>query len=173
MSVGFRNIDHSVFVRGADAEIVGGSEAKVRLLVDSSATGGTLSTVRVTLGKGVDGARPHRHDRAAEMFYVLDGVVKVLSGKEIITAEPGDVIVVPPQLPHAFSAEHGQNAELLIVIALGVERFEYFRQLARIGRGEEPPETLRDVQDLYDTYFLDSPEWEIERRRMEYQDRRG
>lgn len=30
--------------------------------------------------------------------------------------------------------------------------------------GEEPPESLRDVQDLYDTYFLNSPEWEAARR---------
>jgi mannose-6-phosphate isomerase-like protein (cupin superfamily) len=165
MSLAFRNFDHSVVVRSAAAEIVGGPTAQVRLLADSSATGGALSTVRVTLEKGADGARPHRHDRAAEMFYVLDGVVKFLSGTEIVRAEPGDVIVVPPRLPHAFSAERGRHAELLIVIAPGVERFEYFRQLTRIGRGEVPPESLRHVQDLYDTYFLDSPEWEIESQR--------
>jgi uncharacterized RmlC-like cupin family protein len=71
--------------------------------VDSSSTGGALSTVRVTLEKGADGARPHRHDRSAEMFYVLDGSVQVLSGAEIVTAEQGGVIVVPPRMPHAFS----------------------------------------------------------------------
>jgi hypothetical protein len=102
--------------------------------VDSNATGGALSTVQVTLDKGADGARPHRHD-------------------------------VPPHLPHAFSADRGSGADLLIVIAPGVERFEYFRKLTRIARGAEPPESLRDVQDLYDTYFLDSPEWEAARAR--------
>ena len=88
------------------------------------------------------------------MFYVLDGVAQFLSGTEVIRAEPGDVIVVPPGLAHAFSAERGHAAELLIVIAPGVERFEYFRKLTRIARGEEPLESLRDVQELYDTYFL-------------------
>jgi hypothetical protein len=63
-------------------------------------------------------------------------------------AEQGDVIVVPPRMPHAFSTQRGTNAELLIVIAPGVERFEYFRQLTRIARGEEPPESLRDVQEI-------------------------
>jgi uncharacterized RmlC-like cupin family protein len=94
------------------------------------------------------------------MFYVLDGVVQVLSGTEIVRAEEGDVIVVPPKLPHAFSAERGTGAEILVVIVPGVERFEYFRQLTRIAQGKEPPESLREVQDLYDTYFLNSPEWE-------------
>ncbi len=164
MSLVSAKFDRSVVVRSSDAEVVGAPHAKVRLLADSSSTGGALSTVRVTLEKGVDGARPHRHDRAAEMFYILDGVLQVLSGTEILRAEPGDVIVVPPRLPHAFSAARGIGADLLIVIAPGVERFEYFRKLTRIGRGEEPPESLRDVQDLYDTYFLNSPEWETARK---------
>ena len=160
MSVVIPRFDRSVVVRGAAAEVVGAPTAKVKLLADSSATGGALSTVHVTLEKGADGARPHRHDRAAEMFYVLDGVVQVLSGSEIVRAEEGDVIVVPPGLAHAFSAERGSGAEILIVIAPGVERFEYFRQLTRIAQGKERPESLREVQDLYDTYFLNSPEWE-------------
>ena len=160
MSFTIPKFDHSVISRAADAEIVGGSPAKVQLLVDSSATGGALSTVRVSLGKGADGARPHRHDRSAEMFYVLNGAVQVLAGTAIVMAEAGDVIVVPPRMAHAFATQRGASAELLVVITPGVERFEYFRKLTRVARGEEPPESLRDVQQLYDTYFLTSPEWE-------------
>jgi quercetin dioxygenase-like cupin family protein len=163
MSFVVPRFDRSVIARAADAEVVGGSTAKVRLLVDSSATGGALSTVRVTLEKGADGARPHRHDHSAEMFYVLDGALQVLSGTDVVRAEEGDVIVVPPRMPHAFSTLRGTSAELLVVIAPGVERFEYFRQLTRIARGEQAPESLLDVQELYDTYFLNSPEWEAAR----------
>jgi mannose-6-phosphate isomerase-like protein (cupin superfamily) len=160
MSIVIPRFDRSVVVRGAAAEVVGAPTARVKLLADSSATGGALSTVHVTLEKGADGARPHRHDHSAEMFYVLNGAVQLLSGTDIVRAEPGDVIVVPPGLAHAFSAERGSGAEILIVIAPGVERFEYFRQLTRIAQGKEPPESLREVQELYDTYFLNSPEWE-------------
>jgi quercetin dioxygenase-like cupin family protein len=160
MSIVIPRFDRSVVVRGAAAEVVGAPTARVKLLADSSATGGALSTVHVTLEKGADGARPHRHDHSAEMFYVLDGAVQLLSGTDIVRAEPGDVVVVPPGRAHAFSAERGSGAEILIVIAPGVERFEYFRQLTRIAQGKQAPESLRDVQDLYDTYFLNSPEWE-------------
>jgi mannose-6-phosphate isomerase-like protein (cupin superfamily) len=135
----------------------------LRCLADSSATGGALSTVRITLDKVADGARPHRHEKSAEMFYILDGSVQVLSGDDVLTADAGDVIVAAPRLPHAFAARRSSGAEILIVIAPGVERFEYFRKLARIARGEEPPEGLRDVQDLYDNYFLNSPAWESAR----------
>jgi mannose-6-phosphate isomerase-like protein (cupin superfamily) len=160
MSIVLPNFNRAVVVRGAAAEVVGAPTAKVKLLADSSATGGALSTVHVTLEKGAPGARPHRHDHSAEMFYVIGGVVQLLSGTEIVKAGPGDVVVVPPRLAHAFSAERGSGAEILIVIAPGVERFEYFRQLTRIAQGQQPPESLLDVQDLYDTYFLNSPEWE-------------
>jgi len=94
----------------------------------------------------IDGA--HRHNKSADMFYMLDGRVQVLSREDVVTGDTGDVIVVPPRLPHAFAAQRSSSAEILIVIAPGIERFEYFRQLTRIARGEEPPESLRDVQDL-------------------------
>ena len=161
MSIAFAKPDVSVVVRGNEAEVVGSPKAAVKLLVDSSSTGGALSTVQVTLDIGADGAKPHRHEQsAAEMFYVLEGALRVLSGDQILHAQRGDVIVVPPHLAHAFAAEPGSKAEILIVIAPGIERFEYFRKLTRIAQGQEPPESLRDVQELYDTYFLKSPEWE-------------
>jgi mannose-6-phosphate isomerase-like protein (cupin superfamily) len=168
MSVIIPNFERSAIVRGATAEVLGAPDIRVRLLADSSATGGALSTVRVSLGKGADGARPHHHKKSAEMFYILDGRVEVLSGTDIVKAEAGDVIVVPPRLPHAFAAERASAADILIIIAPGVERFEYFRHLTRIARGEERPENLKDVQDLYDSYFLNSPEWETARKAQDY-----
>jgi mannose-6-phosphate isomerase-like protein (cupin superfamily) len=160
MSVVIPDFHQPVIARGTEAEVVGAPTARVKLLADSSSTGGALSTVHVTLEKDADGARPHRHDRSAEMFYVLDGGLQLLSGTEIVRAQRGDLIVIPPMLPHAFAADRGKGAEILIVITPGVERFEYFRHLTRISRGEEPPETLLDLQNLFDTYFLKSPEWE-------------
>lgn len=164
MSVFIPKFEHSAIVRGAAAEVVGAPHVNVKLLADSNSTGGALSTVRVTLDKGADGAKPHHHTKSAEMFYILDGRVEVLSGKEIVRAEAGDVIVVPPLMAHAFAAERGSSADILIVIAPGVERFEYFRRLTRIARGEDKPETLKELQDLYDNFFLNSPEWEAARR---------
>ncbi|MCA2227618.1 cupin domain-containing protein [Nonomuraea aurantiaca] len=154
-----KNANKSVIVRSGDAEVIGQAPTTIRLLADSSSTGGALSTQRVTLANGADGAKPHRHDASAELFYMLDGTAQLLSGEQVVTAERGDLVIVPAGLPHAFAAAPGEDADILIVITPGVERFEYFRHLERIAYGKVPPESLLDVQELYDTYFLTSATW--------------
>ncbi|GAB3446255.1 cupin domain-containing protein [Actinophytocola sediminis] len=153
--------DHNqaVHVRAADAETIGRAPTTIRLLADSSATGGALSAHRVTLANGANGATPHHHTRSAELFYLLDGTAQLLSGNQVITAARGDLVLVPPNVDHAFAAAPGHDADLLIVITPGVERFEYFRHLERVAYGKEPPESLADVQELYDNYFAHSPIW--------------
>ena len=151
--------DGTVLVRAADAERVGFSPQTVRLLADSSSTGGKLSAQRVNLQGGVNGAKPHHHASSAELFYVLGGSVQLLAGDRILLTGEGDLAVVPPGLPHAFAAAAASDADLLIVITPGIERFEYFRHLARIATGQQPPESLLDVQARYDTFFDDSAAW--------------
>ncbi|MFF7447017.1 MULTISPECIES: cupin domain-containing protein [unclassified Streptomyces] len=160
MSLFVPKFDESVIVRDAEAETLGGAPVAVKLLADSSASGGALSTVRVTLGEGADGAKPHLHRHSAEMFFLLDGAAELLSGDDVVTAEAGDLVIVPPGRPHAFAAVPGATADLLIVITPGVERFEYFRHLQRIRLGEAGPESLLEVQELYDNHFLRSETWD-------------
>jgi mannose-6-phosphate isomerase-like protein (cupin superfamily) len=132
------NFDDSVVVRAADAEVIGRTPTTIRLLADGGATGGALSTVQASLANGADGATPHHHAGSAELFYVLDGSAQLLSGEHVVTANRGDLVVVPPGMTHAFAATPGRDAEILIVIAPGVERFEYFRHLERIAYGKVP-----------------------------------
>jgi mannose-6-phosphate isomerase-like protein (cupin superfamily) len=151
-------------VRTADAETLANDAISLHLLLDSSATHGAASTLRVALRGGADGAAPHRHDRSSELFYVLSGSVDVLAGDRLLTGQAGDLIVVPPGLSHAFAAPAGRDGELLIIITPGVERFEYFRHLARIAAGQATPESLLEVQDRYDTHFLASDAWQQARQ---------
>jgi mannose-6-phosphate isomerase-like protein (cupin superfamily) len=150
---------NAVVVRAAEAERVGYPPQMIRLLADSSSTGGRLSAQRVTLSGGADGARPHHHSESAELFYVISGSAQVLAGERVLVAGEGDLAVVPSGLVHAFAAAEGSDADLLVVITPGVERFEYFRHLARIATGQQPPDSLLEEQDRYDTYFDNSPAW--------------
>jgi len=146
-------------LRAADAEIIGQPPSIVRLLADSSQTNGALTAQRVTLDAGADGAVPHRHTRGSEMFYVLGGVGEVLAGDDVLTANEGDLVVVSPNVIHAFGAAPGHDLDLLIVLTPGIERFDYFRLLARLGRGEAMIEELLESQDRFDNHFVDSAPW--------------
>ena len=164
MTIPIPTADDAVVVRAADAEIVGHPAfLTVRLLTDATATDHALSAVRVTMAAGVDGAAPHHHTGSAELFYVIDGELQVLLGDRVLTAGAGDLVVVPHHLAHAFGAAPGHTADILIVIAPGVDRFEYFRTLERIAYGKQAPETLMQEQEKYDNWFLESPAWQSAR----------
>jgi mannose-6-phosphate isomerase-like protein (cupin superfamily) len=129
------------------------------LLADSSATGGALSSHRVALGRGADGAMPHRHGNSSELFYILDGAFDVLAGEEVLTAYAGDLLVVPPGVAHAFAAHRGSTAEALIIAIPGIERFDYFRHVVRRREGAESAGVPLGLQDRFDTHFTGSPAW--------------
>jgi hypothetical protein len=89
--------------------------------------------------------------------------MEILLDDRIETVGKGGFVVVPPGVPHAFAAAPDSAVEIFIYITPGVERFEFFRLLRRITRGEEPESALEEIQDRYDVHFLDSPLWRAAR----------
>jgi quercetin dioxygenase-like cupin family protein len=159
-------MDRVAFKHSGDAEVIGGPEAPgtAHLLIDASQTGDALSTLEIRLEEGADGADPHYHTRSHELFYVAEGEIQVLTGEEIRTVGAGSALVVPKHTVHAFGAVPGSAARFLIVLTPGVERFDYFRLLARIERGEASQQEIIDTQDVHDNHFVDSPTWRAARR---------
>ena len=144
-----------VLVRGDEAEhleLIGHV-----LLADSSATGGALSSHRVALGRGADGAVPHRHDNSSELFYILDGALDLLVRDDIVTAHTGDLLVVPPGSAHAFAAHRDSTAEALIMATPGIERFDYFRQSSAAGRASSRPGCCSDCRTASTPTFSTVP----------------
>jgi mannose-6-phosphate isomerase-like protein (cupin superfamily) len=158
------SFDDAVVVRAEDAELLGWTSVTIRLLADSPATGGALSVMRTTVGANTEGARPHHHTRSAELFYVLDGRSEILAGDRVLTASEGDLVVVPPRQVHAFATPPGHTTDLLIVQAPGLERFEYFRLIQRLMKGQATIEDLMATQERYDNHFVESPEWNARQR---------
>jgi mannose-6-phosphate isomerase-like protein (cupin superfamily) len=150
-----------VVVRQDDAEVIGAAPVSGRLYADASATGGALSSQRISLRNGASGATPHHHTGSSEMFFMISGSAELLAGERVVTASEGDLVVVPPGTVHAFAAVKGSDADLLIILTPGVERFEYFRHLQRIATGEASLESILEVQDRYDNHFDDSPLWQL------------
>jgi mannose-6-phosphate isomerase-like protein (cupin superfamily) len=146
-------------VHAGDAEVIHAGTTQT-LLADSSATDGATGANLISIPAGEDGAHPHIHHKSAEVFYVLDGAMEILLDNRIETVGKGGFVVVPAGMPHAFAATADSGADIFIYITPGVERFEFFRLLRRITRGEEPESALEAVQDLYDVHLTTSPLWE-------------
>ncbi|MFC8531213.1 cupin domain-containing protein [Nocardia sp. NPDC057227] len=135
----------------------------MRLLIDADETGGALNTLEVTMPRGAAGAAPHYHTRSDELFYIAEGELQLLAGDRIVTVGAGGSVLVPRHMPHAFGAAPESAARILIALVPGVRRFEYFRLLERISRGESDFAELAASQEEYDNHFVDVPAWWRER----------
>jgi mannose-6-phosphate isomerase-like protein (cupin superfamily) len=145
-------------VRADDAEILGLAPDTVQLLADGRDTGGAVSALRSRMGRDTDGPPPHRHHRAPEIFFIIEGGLHVLTGEKVVTVGAGDFLLVPPHMAHAFRTPADQGVDMLFLMP-GVDRFEYFRLLDRIRHGEGSPQEILEAQERFDNHFEDSPVW--------------
>ncbi|HYM14462.1 MAG TPA: cupin domain-containing protein [Dehalococcoidia bacterium] len=153
-----------IVVRSADAEQLTIAGNVTRLLAEGSRTGGAFSAVRATLEPGADGARPHHHARASELFFVIQGAVDILIGDAVVTARAGDLAVVAPRAMHAFANGSASEAlDVLIVFGPGIERFDYFRLLRDVVAGKASVADVLATQARFDNWFGESPAWATHR----------
>jgi quercetin dioxygenase-like cupin family protein len=147
----------SILIRSTDAEVLEASG--VTLLADTPATNGHLTSHRSIFKPGKEGAPPHLHQEASELFFVLAGSLRVLTGDDLITLDQGDFLVVPPNTPHAFEAAGTSEAEVLFVLTHAKPRFNYYRLLEGVYRGDTDPAVLATTSDTYDNHYVESPTW--------------
>lgn len=135
------------------AETIAGNGTQLWLLADASDCCGALGANRLRLEAGAAGAKPHHHKRSSEAFYVLDGALEMIIDGEAVTVEKGGYAVIPPGVVHSFGASEGQVADVFITLTPGIDRFDYFRMLPSIMRGEVDAGALAEVHDRYDVHF--------------------
>jgi len=155
-----------ILVTAAAAEVLAdGPTSTITLLADSDATNGSLTVNRSYFHKGSPGAPPHFHTKITESFFVISGALQVLTGEEIVTLYAGDLLVVPPHLPHAFAPAPGEEADALFTFTPGIARFDYYRLLQSVYQGEADPSEIKAGSEQYDNHYSDSPIW---RARLEH-----
>ena len=109
----------------------------VRFMVDGETTGGAFSLVEHPLPPRALGAPVHTHRNEDEYSYVLEGRIGVQLGDEVIEAGPGELVLKPRGVPHAFWNAGDEPARLLELISpAGFEN--YFRELAALLAAAEP-----------------------------------
>ena len=101
----------------------------VRFMIDGETTGGAFSLVEHPLPPRALGAPLHTHRNEDEYSYVVEGRFGIQLGPDVLEAGPGDLVVKPRGVPHAFWNAGDEPARLLELISpAGFEH--YFRELA-------------------------------------------
>jgi len=97
-------------------------------------------------------APPHLHRSDDEAWYVLEGMLQVLVGKEVVEAHVGSGVFVPRGTPHTYWNPGPRPARYLLVMTSST-----YRLIQEIhGMKERTPAALRTVFAKYDSELLDS-----------------
>ena len=109
------------------------------LLLEGEASEGRFSMLEHPLAPRALGAPVHTHAREDEYSLVLEGTIGVEVEGDAFQAGPGEIVVKPRGLPHAFWNPTDQPARILEVISPG--GFEsYFAELGGILASPGPPD---------------------------------
>jgi anti-sigma factor ChrR (cupin superfamily) len=77
----------------------------------------------------------HVHATQQDSFYVLEGVLSVQLGDEVVDLEPGDFATAPPGVPHSFTNAHPDQSACrtvnLLTPGIGFDR--YLSQLEQVA----------------------------------------
>lgn len=126
-------------VRADDGQTLLSGPVGAVLLAGGEATGGAASFLIHPLAPRALGSPVHTHRDEDEWSYVLDGEVGVELGGETFVARPGDLVLKPRGVPHAFWNAGDEPARLLEVITpSGFEH--YFTRLGEVFRPDAPPD---------------------------------
>lgn len=108
----------------------------------------------LTMQPGSGGPSPHIHKQMTEIFYVVEGKVELTLDEKKSIAQPGAVMVVPKNVPHAFANPGKVQSKLLIMFCPAKSREKYFEGLAELtkdGRKASEQEML-DLMHRFDQY---------------------
>jgi mannose-6-phosphate isomerase-like protein (cupin superfamily) len=133
---------HLTVVGREDEEQVSLGGFGIVFRLNGSDTAGGFALVEHPLAPHTLAGPLHTHEREDEFTYVLEGEVGLEVGGHVSVARPGDVVVKPRGVAHAFWNAGDRAARVLELIApAGFE--DYFRELGTIVTPGQAPDVQR------------------------------
>ena len=136
-----------------------GPTGKIRILGGAASTNQSFSVVECIEPPG-SGAPLHVHHAEAEAFYILEGTVELTCGTKKLTANTGDFVYTPKDVPHKFTVVGDKPGRLLMMFSR--PGFEMF--FAEGGSPLDKPvvvppdvERFRRLVQKYDMELLEVP----------------
>jgi mannose-6-phosphate isomerase-like protein (cupin superfamily) len=121
-----------------------------RYIIRSEQTGGRFGLIEHTIPPRALAAPTHTHQHEDEYSHVLRGRMGAMIGEEVVEAGPGELVVKPRGIPHAFWNAGDEEVRLLELISPGGFD-QYFADLAPVLSAGGPPdvEALAAIQTRY------------------------
>jgi mannose-6-phosphate isomerase-like protein (cupin superfamily) len=128
---------------------------RTRVVATPRDTGGAfLALLEHDLDPRALGAPVHTHTREDEITHVVHGRLGVELGGEVIVAGPGDTVVKPRRVPHAFWNAGDEPLRVLqLVTPPGLE--SYFAEVLPLSGGRGLPPDPRGMRGVARRYGLD------------------
>ena len=132
------------------------SRGTCEYLLSGPRSAGKLGIYRWSFGEQESGPDAHFHKSIAELFYVLEGEVRLYDGRGWQEAGPGDFFYVPEGGLHGF---RGGNRRMLLMFTPVRPARTTSRPLSTpsLGRGGSmTPEERVEFMLRHDTYWVDA-----------------
>ncbi|MEU6847863.1 cupin domain-containing protein [Streptomyces sp. NPDC046716] len=129
---------------------LGAGGSAIEILAGADETGGLVSLYRWRMAPSSRGPSPHFHTTFGETFVVEEGEIDYFDGRTWRTLRPGDTAHAAAGDVHALRKEHAGTATLLMALAPGVRREEYFAELATADESD-----LGRLHEAHDNHFVD------------------
>jgi len=125
----------------------------VRILEDGTHTGHRAGLVEGSLAPGSQGPPQHIHREHDEMFFVVSGTVRFVSGPDHLDVPAGGLVTAPIGTPHTF-ANPALSQPTTILCTLTPDLFvNYFRELGALAARGQPasPSAIFELMSHYAT----------------------
>jgi len=125
----------------------------IRILEDGSHTGHRAGLIEASLPPGSGGPPQHIHREHDEMFFVVSGTLRFISGDEQIDVPAGKLVTAPIGTPHTF-ANPDLTKPATMLCTVTPDRFvNYFRELGALATSGEQlsPNAIVEVMSHYAT----------------------
>ena len=130
-------------------KLPGGDSVHVKVSTQDS--GGALFMTEQPIARRGSGPPRHYHEEQDEWFYCLSGEYVVEIGDQRFRLAPGESVLGPRRLPHAFVYDGSGPGRILIGFTPAVRIEQFFRDLEKRGEyfGNGSPEDKELVHRLY------------------------
>jgi mannose-6-phosphate isomerase-like protein (cupin superfamily) len=156
-------------VRAEDGERADFPRLGNRYVLRGDSSGGRFALIEHTLPPRTLATPMHVHEREDEYSFVLAGRMGAQIGDEVVDAGPGELVLKPHGIPHAFWNPGDVEARVLEIISpAGFE--QYFADLAPVlsVEGEPDFEAMAAIRARYGlTMDISSIESLVEEHRLE------